>query len=310
MVFAPRSDAMELYQLRTFAAVADEGHLTRAAERLHISQPAVSAHIKALEEAFQTRLFERTPSGMVLTPDGRVLLDHAERVLAAARTLQQAAEQLKGEIAGRLRIGTLADPELVRIGELFAKTVRRHPRLELELHQEVSGDALEGVREGRLDASFYFGDEPGPEIASIALRPMVYRVTAPIAWAARVAAADWAGIAALPWIVTPQSSTHNLLVSRLFGEHGIPMPAFHVEADNESVIETLVASGLGISLIREEHAKRAADENRICVWDKAALTTTLWFIHQKARDGDPLIQALLRILKETWAIAEPTPARA
>ena len=61
---------MELYQLRTFAAVAEEAHLTRAAERLHLSQPAVSGHIKALEQELDVRLFERTATGMVLTESG------------------------------------------------------------------------------------------------------------------------------------------------------------------------------------------------------------------------------------------------
>ena len=71
---------MELYQLRTFAAVAEEGHLTRAAERLHLSQPAVSGHIKALEQELDVRLFERTATGMVLTEPGRQLLGHANKV--------------------------------------------------------------------------------------------------------------------------------------------------------------------------------------------------------------------------------------
>ena len=65
---------MELYQLRTFAAVAELGHLTRAAEQLHISQPAVSAQVRALEEELGVVLFERSSSGMQLTPAGRQLL--------------------------------------------------------------------------------------------------------------------------------------------------------------------------------------------------------------------------------------------
>jgi DNA-binding transcriptional LysR family regulator len=70
---------MELYQLRSFAAVAELGHLTRASERLHISQPAVSAQIKALEDELGVALFERVSSGMVLTSAGRKLLPLRKR---------------------------------------------------------------------------------------------------------------------------------------------------------------------------------------------------------------------------------------
>ena len=78
---------MELYQLRSFAAVAELAHLTRAAEKLHISQPAVSAQIKALEDELGVILFERTPQGMLLTAAGRKLLPEAEKVVAAAQAV-------------------------------------------------------------------------------------------------------------------------------------------------------------------------------------------------------------------------------
>ena len=75
---------MELYQLRAFAEVAELGHLTRAAERLHVSQPALSGQIKALESRLDLKLFERAPSGMLLTSAGRQLLPLAREALRAA----------------------------------------------------------------------------------------------------------------------------------------------------------------------------------------------------------------------------------
>jgi DNA-binding transcriptional LysR family regulator len=111
---------MELYQLRSFAAVAELGHLTRAAERLHVSQPALSAQIKALEDELSVALFERGASGMTLTAAGRQLLPEAERVIAAAQTMKSEALALRGEVTGRIRLGTVADPEFIRLAECWA----------------------------------------------------------------------------------------------------------------------------------------------------------------------------------------------
>jgi DNA-binding transcriptional LysR family regulator len=303
---------MELYQLRTFSAVADERHLTRAAERLHLSQPAVSGQIKALENEFEVRLFDRLPTGMELTTAGRELLAQASKVLVAADSLKQAARSLKGEITGTLRIGTVSDPHTNRVGDLLNCALRRFPGLELELHHEMSGIALENVRERDLDASFFFGDDPGPGFIALPLRECVYRVTAPAQWAERVQDADWSEIAALPWVMTPDLSTHNRLVTKLLADHGVDLPQHRVEADDERVIADLVRSGVGISLMREEDAIQGQDAGEICIWDKARLTTTLWFVSLAERQDDPLIQALLELVRESWpeTTSSPTPRQA
>lgn len=174
---------MELYQLRSFVAVAEAGHLTRASEKLHVSQPAVSAQIKALEDELDLALFERTSSGMVLTPAGRRLLADAEKVLAAAQALRNEAKALKGEVAGRVRVGTMSDPGFIRVGEFLSATVERYPLLQLELHQEITGVAFAKVRDGELDASFYYGELEHPSVEGLRLRGTTYRVAAPAAWA-------------------------------------------------------------------------------------------------------------------------------
>ena len=303
---------MELYQLRAFAAVGDAGQLTRAAERLHISQPALSAQIKALEDELEVRLFERTPSGMQPTRAGRELLVHAQKVLMATDALRRAARAVHGEVAGRLRIGTLSDPQFMRLGDVLGRAVERYPLLELELHQEITGAALEAVRDGTLDAGFFYGELRSPQVAGLALREVIYRVTAPAAWRARIEGAGWNELAALPWIVTPHISSHHQLMREIFNQHNIA-PAKFIEADAETVISGLVASGLGISLMREDLAQARERAGEVCICPQTSLRTTLWFIYRTERNADPLIAALLGVVAETWQVppaAEGQRARA
>jgi DNA-binding transcriptional LysR family regulator len=91
---------VSLSQIRYFVAVAEEGHVGRAAQRLHIAQPPVSRQIRALEDEIGTRLFERTPRGMELLPSGQAFLEHARGILAAVDRASDAAR----DVAGRAKI--------------------------------------------------------------------------------------------------------------------------------------------------------------------------------------------------------------
>ncbi|CAG1001874.1 Hca operon transcriptional activator HcaR [Burkholderiales bacterium] len=303
----PNRHAMELYQLRSFAAVAEAGHLTRAAERLHVSQPAVSAQIRSLEEELGAALFERTATGMTLTQAGARLLPLALRVIAAAADMKAQALSLKGEVAGHLRVGTLADPETLRLGDLLARAVERHPLLQIELHHEVTGAAFAKVRDGALDASFYYGPLHHPAVASLALRPLAYRVAVPAAWRDRIAADDWASIAALPWVTTPPISSHHALAAQLFADRGTA-PATIVEADHESVVRSLVIAGVGAGLMREDLALESERAGEALAWPGARLETPLQFIHARERTPDPAVAALVALVADTWRDGHATAA--
>jgi len=292
---------MELYQLRSFVTVAQLGHLTRAAERLHISQPALSGHIKALEDEFEVALFERSPSGMQLTAPGQRLLAGAERTLAAAQALRNEARAIRGAISGSVSVGTLSDPEFLRLGHFAAATMERHPLLQIHFQREVSGEAFEDVRDAKLDASFYYGERTDPSIASVPLTGIVYRVVAPIEWAARIAQSGWAEIEREPWILTPSISTHWQLANELFRAHGVS-PSKVVEADDENLIMSLVTSGMGMALMREDLALEKARANVLCLWDEARVTTSLQFIYLASRAQDPEICALVEGLREVWRL--------
>jgi len=299
---------MELNRLKSFAVVAETGHLTRAAEKLHISQPALSAQIRALEDELDLTLFERKSTGMTLTAAGRRLLDEAGKILAAAQAFQSEAQALKGEISGRARLGTLSDPEFIRLGDFMSNALKRYPLLEIDFQHEITGVALQRVRDGSLEASFYYGNMPYPQVAGVTLREMTYRIAAPAAWRERIEQAGWPEIADLPWIMPPPVSSHNQFAAALFREHGVEAKRL-IGADDEAVVSSLVTSGAGVALMREEVALQKAQAGEVCLWQDTRIGTTLRFVYLRSREHDPLIRALLDVVKETWQLRrEPGPA--
>lgn len=301
---------MELYQLKAFVTVAELRHLTRAAEKLHLSQPALSGQIKALEDALGAGLFDRGPSGMSLTPAGTHLLTFAQRVLETAADLRREAQALKGQVRGKLHVGTVLEPTYLRVGEFLSKLVERFPLLDVDLHQRFSGESLEQVREGSLDAGFFFGDPPQAPLEGRRLRLMTYRVIVPMERKSQLAGASWADIAAMPWITTPLKSSHRQLMMRMFAEHGLEAHKA-AEADQEAVIADLVTSGVGLSLAREEVALAGQASGRWTVWEPARMHSALWFVYRAERAKDPLVVAMRQALDEIWpdlAAASPRAA--
>jgi DNA-binding transcriptional LysR family regulator len=292
---------MEFNRLKSFVVVAETGHLTRAAEKLHISQPALSAQIRALEDELDLTLFERTSTGMTLTGAGKRLLAEADKILAATQTFQAEAQALKGEVSGKARLGTLSDPAFIRLGDFVNVALKRYPLLEIEFQHEITGVALQRVREGSLEASFYYGNMPSPQVAGVVLREMTYRIAAPAAWRERVEHAGWPEIAELPWIMPPPVSTHHQLAAALFREHGVEATRL-IGADDEAVVSSLVTAGLGVALMREEVALQKAQAGEVCLWQDTRIGTTLRFVYLRSREHDPLIRALLDVVKETWQL--------
>ena len=290
---------MELYQLRSFAAVAELGHLTRAAERLHVSQPALSAQIKALEDELGVALFERSAAGMALTQAGAALLADALDVLASAKRLHARASAMRGELRAKLRLGNVADPQLTRVAEVLRRTVDRHPLLELEVHQTISGAAFGQVRDGTLDASFYFGNASHASVAALPLRPLTFCIAIPAAWSGRLAGASWETLAAEPWIMTSPVSTHHALASQLFAAHGIA-PLRRVEADHEGIVSSLVAAGLGVALLREDLVEQA--EGAVAIQGDTRVVTSLAFLYRREREDDAAVRALRTIVAEVWNV--------
>jgi DNA-binding transcriptional LysR family regulator len=160
------------------------------------------------------------------------------------------------------------------------------------------------VRDDALDASFYYGDRTHPHVASVHLTDFAYRIVAPVVWRERVEGASFQDIARLPWIMTPEISTHRALTRRLFDENGIE-PATRIEADHEAVISSLVVAGLGVSLMREDIARAQAKAGEIVLWDGPRLLTSLQFLYAREREAEPVIAALIEVVRDVWPANVP-----
>jgi len=292
---------MDIVHLRAFAAVAREGNLTRAAQRLHVTQPAVSLQIKALQEQLGLQLFARTASGMVLTAQGNKLLPLAERVLADMQELRTHADALQTSavhLSGTLAIGTILDPEFIRLGAFLKHLVSRHPRLSTRLSHHMSGSVLQQIRDGSLDVGFFLGD-PGAGFQAVSLTPFTYNVIAPAGWKNRIAGRGWKELSRLPWIWTPPESAHHRLLSHVFAQHKV-QPDTVALVDQESSMLDLVKSGIGLSLARASIALNQAHAHGLVIADAVELSTELSFVCLEKRKTENAIKSVLQLVQEVW----------
>ena len=296
---------MEYYHLRTFVAVAEEEHLTRAAERLNASLPAVSSHIRGLEDELGVTLFSRTAKGMRLTREGRVLLVEAKAALAGVDAIRAKAGQLRQEVAGVARIGLNNEASRMRVPEFLAAMSRRYPQVELHLTDSSSPLILDQVRTGDLDLGFIYDNimEPGHELASLFLEAVPVAVVGPTAWAGRVCRASWQELAGLPWVWFSARCPFQILLEQTFSRQGLPLNKAMV-GDSDTTLRTLVAAGCGLSLLRLDDAKEAEAAGEVCLWRAEELVLGLSLIHRRDRSGDRVTQAVATAVAEVWGVAE------
>lgn len=288
---------MDLHQLKTFVTVAREGNITRASGVLHLSQPAVSAHIKAMEDTLGLRLFERTARGMSLTHDGQRLLAKAEQTLAAHQALMAEATRTRGELTGKLRLGAGSNSNNEAIGRLLTVLSERCPGVEVALKHRTSQEILAGIRNGTLDAGFY--NEPGaPErdLGTIEVGEFAVHLVAAPGLVSPAAAPDWKAIADLPWIYPTEAACCSRTAERIFAAHHFK-PKRIISADRQDVTRTLVVSGLGVGLLHADAAGDAERRGEVQLLFEAETRVRVLFAYLESRAQDPLLVAAASIMR-------------
>lgn len=246
---------MELRHLRYFIAVAEEGHITRAAERLGIQQPPLSQQIRALEHELQAQLLVRHPRGVSLTPAGEAFLKEARAILGRVEEARAAARRAGRGETGRLGLGFTSSASFHPLVPRVIRTFReRHPLIALSLDESGTAELTDGLRHGRIDAAFV--RSPIPETTGIVVYPLLQEPMI----AALPAGHPLGGPEAAPLPLAQLGSETFILYRRPLGPglyDGIIAacdragfsPRVGQEAPRMLATLSLVAAGLGVTVV-------------------------------------------------------------
>jgi DNA-binding transcriptional LysR family regulator len=243
---------MELRQLEHFVTIAEEHSFTRAANRVHLVQSALSVSIRALERDLGVRVFERSTHYVSLTDAGEALLPEARRTLAAAEEARDAVAAVRGIVRGTLRIGIMQSLTLVDVASVLARFHDLHPGVEIRTRPAVGGSVAlaEEVRRGRLDCAFISlpgGVPSGLSISPLASEPFLL-IAAPDRLPAGGVGLTLRDLDGMGFVDFPLGWGTRAAIDQAFAAAGFGRSVDVEVADVATYIE-LVRAGLGLGFL-------------------------------------------------------------
>lgn len=251
-------------QLEYFRAVARELHFTRAAEALHVAQPALSQQIRKLERQIGLALFDRDNHRVALTPAGTALLDHAERILADLSTVEEELQGWADGTRGRVRLG-VARGLAARLARLLVDFSAANPRVEVELREESTDAMVADLHAGILDAAT-LAAMPQPDDRRLASHPLGHEPlvlitggSGPLSRRRRVPVAALDGLDLV--LYSPGSAVREVIVTALAAVGARPTVRF--ETREYGTARALVSVGLAAAIVPRAVAEEAGPPVRI-----------------------------------------------
>jgi DNA-binding transcriptional LysR family regulator len=293
---------IELRTLETFYWVAHLGGFRRAAEKLNTTQPAVSARIAQLEQAFNTRLIDRDKRHSALTPKGVELFAYAERMLAL-RTEMIMAVTSAGTLRGTVRLGLSETIVHTWLARLVKRLHERYPAITLEIAVDVSSNLRDALLAGELDVALLLGPVSAAKIKNLSLCHY------PMAW---IASPDLpiapgplslADLAAWPIMTYSRVTRPYRDVTELFARVEIPRPRFFANSSLASIVR-MTLDGIGISAIPPAVIADELAAGRLRRLDCATALPPLVFTASYLDQPDNALAAIVALLAQTVAAEE------
>lgn len=239
---------MEISQLRTLIHVAELGSLSKAADRLHIAQPALSRQVRLLEEELGVRLFVRHGRGMVLSEQGEHVLQHALRVMTELEEIRAAVSD-DAPLRGHVAIGmppTVSDILAEPLVSAFRET---HPEATLRIVSAYSGYLLDWMHRGEIDAAILYDPRSTRTLrVQPLLEEVMFLIGPPDSGLSLDVPVQFAALGELRLLLPSASHGLRAIVDRCAAEQGVRLD-IPVEADSYSTLKTLVRRGHGFTIL-------------------------------------------------------------
>jgi len=256
---------MEIRQLRYFAVLAEELNFTRAAARLHISQPPLSLQIAQLERELEVKLFDRNNRRVTLTEAGEAFLNDVRALLASLKDATVRARAVDQGLAGRIEVGLSGSHFMGPVPALIARYKASHPQVSVLLNEMNPAAQLDALRGHRIDVSISRTSVDDEELQSMPLWPdpvvAVLPKGHPLSARKRLALSDLAGEAFV--MLRQDTSAFARALAETCARAGLPLSAAQTVAEVPAQL-ALVAAGLGVALVPRSACRHATDRIAVC----------------------------------------------
>jgi len=287
---------MEFYHLRSFVVVAKTGNLTSAAKQLCTTPPAISLHIKTLEEELKTPLFVRSSKGMSLTSKGSLLLEQAEKTLNSAIDMVNLAAENQHEIMGEFTLAVNQSASRLRVPQLLNNLNENCQGISLNLTQSATGNIISNIQNGQLDGGYIYGPAPS-DLHAIKVTQHNITTIAPIT-SPLTNEHTQIDLAKHEWITMGDYCPFDKHLRDTLKQVNTANIATHHEATRLD----LVASGIGLSFLEIEETKTAQTFNQIKRLPQLDFEIDVHFVVHKAQIKSPIVKAMLQEIKILWGI--------
>lgn len=294
---------MDINHLHAFITVAHTRNLTHAAEKLFLSQPAVSAQIKAIETAVGTPLFKRNSNGMTLTRAGTALLPEAEALLQHKHKLEQFAKTLPEHYVQEAQLGIIHPLGSTQVSSLARTVMENRPEVQLHIQYGMSGEILTRVQAKKLHGGLFLGHLNQSNLQIRFLENIDYTLICPAQDEETLRRNLPQSLNGCTWIEMSPVSGSRKALQQLWQQHGIS-PKKHIICDYPQAIIELCASGAGLALVPKHIAQAAQKQGKtISLIHEFDIPLPLNFIYLNEYSSDPSLQLLLHAVMKTWNIS-------
>jgi DNA-binding transcriptional LysR family regulator len=300
---------MDLRQLRYLLALAEERHFTRAAEREHIAQPALSQQIRRLEDELGVPLVERTTRSVAMTEAGNVLVGRARRILAEVDAARAEMERMTGLQTGHVTVGAIHTMGPIDLSLPLATFHRMYPGVELTVREHSSEELAEMLRVDELDLAFLSVTER-IESHGLGLRQLVSEELAvilpldhPLARRRRIRMAELVGEQFISF--RPGARLRELLL--VAGDHAGFQPEIKLESNESQRIRRLVARGMGVAVLPRSDTSGPGAPVASATLVEPSLRRDITLAWREGRRHSPAAAQFLSLAVDTFSL-EPEKA--